>query len=122
MPSVNKCILIGSLGQDPVLRQSEGKKAVCNLRLAVNERGKDGPETVWISVVAFDRVAENCAAYLHKGSSVYVEGRLRPGREYKDKNGVLTKAWEVAAGTVQFIGRPPGKPGAQADPSDDVAW
>jgi len=113
MASVNKVILIGNLGRDPELRYTQGGSAVTNFTLATNERwrDKDGnnqERTEWHRVVVWGRSAENCAQYLQKGRSVYVEGRLQT-REWEDKEGNKRQTTEVNALTVQFLG---GRAGA----------
>ena len=107
--SVNKVILIGNLGKKPELRYTPGGKAVAQFTIATNERrgGKDGQpaqeHTEWHRIVVWDRTAENCAQYLDKGRSVYVEGRLQT-REWVDKEGQKKYTTEIVAHTVQFLG------------------
>ena len=108
MASVNKVILIGNLGRDPELRYTQSGSAVANFTLATNERwrDKDGnnqERTEWHRIVVWGRTAENCAQYLQKGRSVYVEGRLQT-REWEDKDGNKRNTTEVNALNVQFLG------------------
>jgi single-strand DNA-binding protein len=108
MASVNKVILVGNLGRDPELRYTQGGAAVANFTLATNEkwRDKDGnnqERTEWHRIVVWGRTAENCAQYLHKGSSVYIEGRLQT-REWEDKDGNKRNTTEINALSVQFLG------------------
>ncbi len=113
MASVNKVILIGNLGRDPELRYTQGGQAVCNFTLATTERfgGRDGgavqERTEWHRVVVWGKTAENCAQYLAKGRSVYVEGRLQT-RDWEDKEGQKRRTTEITALTVQFLGGPRG--------------
>ena len=80
---VNKVTLIGNLGNDPEVRYGKNGNAVANVSLATAEswRDKDSGEqqerTEWHRVVFFGRLAEIVSEYLHKGSQVYVEGRLQ---------------------------------------------
>ena len=116
MASVNKVILIGNLGRDPELRYTQSGSAVANFTLATNEkwRDKDGnnqERTEWHRVVVWGRTAENCAQYLHKGSSVYVEGRLQT-REWEDKDGNKRNTTEINALNVQFLGGRGGSGGS----------
>lgn len=92
MASVNKVILVGRLGKDIDLRQTGAGSSIANLSLATDRRYKDGQgnaqtETEWHSVVFFGKTAEIASQYLHKGSSVYIEGRLHT-RKYTDKQGI----------------------------------
>lgn len=105
--AVNKVIILGNLGADPELRYSASGAAVCNFRVATNERwtDKDGTtqeRTEWHKVVVWGRQAENCEKYLAKGRQVYVEGRLQT-REWDDKDGNKRHTTEVVAQSVQFL-------------------
>ncbi len=100
---VAKAIMIGNLGNTPELKYAGSGTAVCNLRLAVNSRGKGGvEETDWFDVACFGKTAEAVAQYCDKGSKVYVEGRLKT-REFEDKNKQKQKRTEVIADSVQFL-------------------
>lgn len=106
--SVNKVILIGNLGADPELRHTAAGQAVCELRMATNESwtAKDGTKqekTEWHRVVVWAKTAENCAKYLKKGKSAYVEGRLQT-RQWDDKDGNKRYTTEIVADRVQFLG------------------
>jgi single-strand DNA-binding protein len=73
--------VFGHLGKDPEMHYLPSGKAVTNFSVAASRKwkdanGQDVSETTWIRVSAFDKIAEMCAEYLHKGSHVYVEGRL----------------------------------------------
>lgn len=111
MASVNKVILIGNLGRDPEIRYAQDNSYVIgNLNLATTRRYKDSQgqiteETEWHRVVLFGRQAELAQQYLHKGNSVYVEGRLRT-RKWTDKNGVDRYTTEIVCETMQFLGGP----------------
>lgn len=106
---VNKVILIGNLGRDPEVRYTHSNNAVCNLRVAVGERRKDGEEykehTEWMDVVVFGRTAENAGKYLHKGRPVFAEGRLQT-RKWQDKEGRDRWSTEVVAHNLRFLGSP----------------
>jgi single-strand DNA-binding protein len=106
--SVNKAIILGNLGAKPELKYLPSGQAVCEIRIATNERFKDkgGAEqerTEWHRVVAWGKTAEHCAKYLDKGRSVYVEGRIQT-RSWDDKDGNKKYATEIVANTVQFLG------------------
>lgn len=111
MASVNKVILVGNLGRDPELRYTQGGAAVANFSLATNERWRDNDgeqqeRTEWHRITVWGKTAENCAQYLQKGSSVYIEGRLET-REWEDKDGNKRWTTNIIARTVQFLGRRP---------------
>ncbi|MBW2716205.1 MAG: single-stranded DNA-binding protein [Deltaproteobacteria bacterium] len=108
MASVNKVILVGNLGRDPELRYIPSGQAVANFTLATNDRwrdkeGNNQERTEWHRIVVWGKSAENCAQYLQKGRSVYIEGRLQT-REWEDKDGNKRQTTETIAQTVQFLG------------------
>ncbi len=120
--SVNKVILIGHLGKDPELRYTPGGKAVVSFSLATSDRwtGQDGQKkesTTWHKIVAWERTAEVMKEYLHKGSEVYIEGRI-DNRSWDDKEGKKQYTSEVIVQNFQFVGsrsgsekQPPGGSG-----------
>ena len=73
-PAVNVVTLVGNLTADPILKQLDDDRKVCNLRLAVNDQ-KDQPP-MFIDVATFGAQADACAKYLTKGRAVAVTGRL----------------------------------------------
>jgi len=110
MASYNKVLLMGNLTKDPELRYTPQGTAVANLRMAVNRkyRGKDQElkeEVCFITAVVWNKQAETCNQYLHKGSSVFVEGRLQ-SRSWEDTTGAKRSVIEVRAERVQFMGAP----------------
>lgn len=114
MSSVNKVILVGNLGADPEIRQTNGGQPVANMRIATSESytdksGQRVETTEWHTVTAWGKTAELCGQYLSKGRKVYIEGRIKT-REYTDRDGNDRKAFEVVAKEVTFLG---GDGGAQ---------
>src|SRR5690349_22859860 len=99
--SVNKVILVGNLGADPEVRQTQDGRPIVNLRLATSESWRDKgtgerkERTEWHRVVIFNenlaRVAEQ---YLKKGSKVYIEGQLQT-RKWQDQSGQDRYSTEV---------------------------
>ena len=111
MASLNKAILIGNIGKDFELRKTAAGSSIVNLTLATTRRYKDGQgqpheETEWHSVVFFGKTAEIASQYLHKGSSVYIEGRLHT-RKYTDKQGIERYATDIIGETLQFLDKKP---------------
>lgn len=89
--SLNKVQLIGNLGADPEVRSTPNGAQVATFRVACSETWKDQSgqrqeRTEWVAVVAWRQQAEIAQKYLHKGSKVYVEGKLQT-RTCEDKNG-----------------------------------
>jgi single-strand DNA-binding protein len=122
--SVNKVILIGNLGNDPDVRYMPSGDAVANIRLATSEVWKDKntgerqDRTDWHNVVFFGKVAETVKQYLHKGSKIYVEGKLRT-RKWQGQDGQDRYTTEVVvdlSGTMQMLDGRPG--GGTADYGD----
>jgi single-strand DNA-binding protein len=136
MASYNKVLLMGNLTKDPELRYTPQGTAVVNLRLAVNRkyRSKEQElkeEVCFITAVVWNKQAETCNQYLHKGSSVFVEGRLQ-SRSWEDNAGAKRSVIEVRAERVQFMGAPPAKAQTQSvetqtepaagGPSSELTW
>ncbi|KWR90009.1 single-stranded DNA-binding protein [Cupriavidus sp. IDO] len=109
MASVNKVILVGNLGADPETRYMPSGDAVTNLRLATTDRYKDKQSgemkeaTEWHRVSMFGKLAEIAAQYLKKGSSVYIEGRIRT-RKWQDQSGQDKYSTEIVADQMQMLG------------------
>lgn len=106
---INKVILVGNLGQEPETRAMPSGKSVTNVRLATSDSwrdkvtGEQKEQTEWHTVVFFDRLAEIAAEYLHKGSKVYVEGKLRT-RKWQDKaTGADRYSTEIVANEMQML-------------------
>ncbi|OMW09761.1 single-stranded DNA-binding protein [Burkholderia pseudomallei] len=102
MASVNKVILVGNLGADPEVRYLPSGDAVANIRLATTDRYKDKASgefkemTEWHRVAFFGRLAEIVNEYLKKGSSVYIEGRIRT-RKWQGQDGQDRYSTEIVA-------------------------
>jgi single-strand DNA-binding protein len=101
--SYNKITLVGNLTRDPEIRYVDGGgKAVTKFALAINRKSKAGDETMFIDIVAWDRLGEICNQYLKKGMSALVEGRLVI-RDFTNKDGEKKKAIEVVASEMQML-------------------
>jgi single-strand DNA-binding protein len=88
--SINKVILLGNVGRDPDVRYTPGGGAVAKFSLATNERFKDKSgewqnRTEWHNVIAWQRLAEIVGEYVHKGSRLYIEGKLQSS-VWEDRN------------------------------------
>lgn len=105
---VNKVFILGRLGRDPELHSFEGtNSSICTLSVGTNESYKDKngdfiEKTEWHKVVCFNRLAENCANWLKKGSLVFVEGSLQT-RKWQDRQGETKYSTEVKANKIQFL-------------------
>ena len=119
MASLNKVFLIGNLTRDPELRYTPGGTAVVNLRMATNRRFKDRTgemkqEVCYLTVVSWDKQAEVCNQYLHKGSPLFVEGRLQ-SRSWDGPDGKKRNVIEIRAERIQFLGAPGQKSAVVAE-------
>nr|WP_315594259.1 single-stranded DNA-binding protein [uncultured Cupriavidus sp.] len=109
MASVNKVILVGNLGADPETRYMPSGDAVTNIRLATTDRYKDKQSnefkeaTEWHRIAFFGKLAEIAGQYLRKGSSVYIEGRIRT-RKWQDQSGQDKYSTEIVADQMQMLG------------------
>jgi single-strand DNA-binding protein len=126
MASINKVILIGNLGRDPEVRRIPNGAATCTISLATTrswknkDSGEKQEETEWHRVVMFDRLAEIAGEYLKKGSSAYIEGRLRT-RKWQDKDGRDVYTTEVIGVEMKMLGGREGM-GAGSGGGDDASY
>jgi single-strand DNA-binding protein len=124
MASVNKVILVGNLGADPEVRYLPSGDAVANIRLATTDRYKDKTSgemkeaTEWHRVSFFGRLAEIVNEYLKKGSSVYIEGRIRT-RKWQAQDGTDRYSTEIVAEQMQMLG---GRGGSMGGGGDDGGY
>ena len=109
MNGVNKAIILGTLGQDPDMRNTASGSVVANLSVATNETWKDRQtgekqeRTEWHRVSMFGKLAEIAGQYLSKGSQVYLEGRIQT-RKWQDKDGNDRYTTEIVANEMQMLG------------------
>jgi single-strand DNA-binding protein len=113
MPTLNRVQLIGRLGKDPESKFTPTGKKVAHFSLAVSNRWKtaDGEAkeyTEWVNIEAWGRLGEICQQYLHKGSLVYLEGRLKTDK-YEDKGGETKYFTKVVALSMQMLDKKPGE-------------
>src|SRR5437667_4092721 len=115
---LNKIMLIGNLGKDPEMNDTPSGMAVTKFPLAVSRykksnTGERQEETDWFNIVAWGKRAETCNTYLHKGSKVYIEGRLTQ-RKYTDKNGLERTSVEVQATDMEMLDSKPASSGSES--------
>ncbi len=107
MRGVNRVILIGNLGKDPELQYLEKNISVAKFPLATTETHKDKngkliSQTEWHIIVLWRGLAELAQKYLHKGSLIYIEGRLRT-RSWEDREGNKKFATEIVADNLIML-------------------
>lgn len=106
---INKVILIGNLGGEPEVRYMPSGSAVANITLATSEAWKDKQtgeqhdRTEWHRVVFFNRLAEIVGEYLHKGSKIYVEGRLQTEKWQDKTTGQDRYTTKIIASEMQML-------------------
>ena len=121
---VNKCIIIGRVGQDPEVRYSPSGMCFCNVSIATSESWKDKQSgeqkdrTEWHRIVLQGKLAEIAGEYLKKGSQAYFEGKLQT-RKWQDQSGQDKYTTEIVVdsftGVMQLLGgKPQGQQGQQA--------
>ncbi len=120
---VNKVILVGNLGKDPDVKYTASGAAIANITVATSESwndkqtGEKQEKTEWHRVVFFRRLAEIVGEYLHKGSQVYIEGKLQT-RKWQDQNGQDRYTTEIVASEMQMLGGRGGETGARPQQGD----
>ena len=122
---------MGNLTRDPELRYTASGAAVASFGLAVNRKFKQGEEwkeeVCFVDITVWAKQAENCTEYLHKGSPVFIEGRLNY-QTWEGDGGQKRSKLEVVANNIQFLPRageakpPSGDSGGQAQDKDDIPF
>lgn len=107
MRGVNKVTLIGNLGRDPEMQFLEGNIPVAKFSLATTEAFKDKSgkpltHTEWHSIVLWRGLAELAQKYLHKGSLVFIEGKLKT-RYWEDKDHNKKSQTEIIADNLIML-------------------
>ena len=128
MLTLNKVMIIGNVGTEPEMRFTPNGNPVTSFRVATNRvyttpEGERKQETEWFTVVAWNRLAENCNQYLTKGQRVYAEGRLHT-RSWEGQDGQQRSRSEIVANRVLFLDRQataptPGEGGEEATHSSE---
>ena len=128
MAGINKVILVGNLGRDPEMRYTQNGIAVCSFSLATSESYKDRntgervTQTEWHNVILWRGLAETAEKYLRKGSSVYIDGKIKT-RKWEDQQGQTRYTTEIIGDTMQMLDKrdassapmPPAQPAAQSE-------
>jgi single-strand DNA-binding protein len=111
MASINKATIIGFVGQEPKVDTLQTGTKVTQFSVATTEKGytTQGGTTVsdrteWHNIVLWGKLAEIAGQYLHKGSSVYIEGKIRT-RSYDDRNGIKRYVTEIHGDIMQMLDR-----------------
>jgi single-strand DNA-binding protein len=135
--SFHTIIIVGNLGRDPEMRYAPNGNAVTSLNVASNRTYTDSSgqrvkETTWFRVSVWGKQAENVNTYLKKGSSVLVEGELRPDKEtgnprtFTRADGSTGASYEVNARTVRFLtprgGSDSISESAGGEPDEDIPF
>ena len=107
MSGVNKAIIIGRLGQDPEVRYMPNGNAVANFTVATSESWKDQQgqkqdRVEWHKITIYGKLAEIAGKYLHKGSNIYLEGRIQT-REWTDQQGIKRYTTEIICNEMQML-------------------
>jgi len=114
MLSLNKVMIIGNVGTEPEMRFTPSGSPVTSYRVATNRvyttpEGERKQETEWFTVVAWNRLAENCNQFLTKGQRIYAEGRLHL-RSWEGQDGQKHTRAEIVANRVIFLDRQAAAP------------
>jgi len=124
MVSLNKVMIIGNVGTEPEMRFTPNGNPVTSFRVATNRvytapDGERKRETEWFTVVAWNRLAEQCNQFLTKGRLVYAEGRLHT-RTWESQDGQKHSRSEIVANRVVFLDRREAAPLAEEAGAGEV--
>ncbi len=125
--SINKAILVGNVGTDPKV-QNTGNSMVAQLSLATTERGytlQNGTQvpdrTEWHNLIAWGKTAEIVQKYVHKGSKLYVEGKIKT-RSYEDRQGQKRYVTEIHIDIMELLDPKPANGQQQSSYNDEPAF
>ena len=112
MKGLNKVTLIGNLGKNPELQELEGGITLAKFTLATSEsyrddKGNKHTDTEWHSILAWRNLADVAGKYLKKGSTIYLEGKIKT-RSYEDKTGIKKQITEIIADNIIMLDKPSG--------------
>ena len=107
--NLNKAMIIGNLTRDPEVRNTPTGTTVASFAVATNfiwtdQSGQKQERAEFHNVVAWRRLAEICGQYLHKGSKVYIEGRLQT-KDWTGQDGVKRYRTEIVAENMIMLDR-----------------
>ncbi len=126
MAGINRVILVGNLGKDPEIRALESGVKVAQFSMATTESYKDNSgnwqdQTEWHNIVMWRFLAERAEKQLHKGSQIYLEGKIRT-RQWTDKENNTRYTTEIIADKFMMLGKRDGQGGNYTPPptADDA--
>jgi single-strand DNA-binding protein len=94
---LNKATLIGNVGRDPEIRNTNSGKMVANISVATSSGSGENKKTEWHRVTLWEKSAEICQSYVQKGTLVYIEGMIQT-RKWQDKDGNDKYSTEIVVG------------------------
>ena len=112
---MNRIIISGNLTREPDFNETSSGKSVARMGIAVNRQFSKDNAVDFFNLTAWNKTAEICARYLHKGSKVIVEDRLQTN-QYTDKDGNNRISYDILIDNIEFIG---GKKDADDTPPFD---
>ena len=119
MANFNHITVVGNLTHDPEIRYvDDGGKAVTKFTIAINRKTKAGDETIYLDIIAWERLGEICNQYLKKSMPVLVDGRLAI-RDYVNKDGEKRRAVEIVAREMQMLGSKSSREALSSPPSTE---
>lgn len=124
---INKVILIGRMGKDPEVRYTADGAMITNFTLATDEQWKDKngekvQKTEWHNISCFGKLAEICGNYLHKGSKIYVEGKIQT-LSYEDKEGIKRYSTSIIIHDMKMLdSKGQGNAAPESTPMEDVPF
>ncbi len=108
MAGVNKVILVGNVGNDPEIRSLQSGSKVASFSVATSEsytdrNGQKQENTEWHRIEMWDNLANIAEQYIRKGSSIYVEGKIK-SEKYTDKDNIERTSFKIRGLSLQLLG------------------
>lgn len=106
MADINRVLLLGRLGADPIMRETQNGIKVTSFSIATDHflKTKNTSETSWHRIVVWGKSGERCNTELKKGMPIFIEGKMK-SKKYETKAGETRYSYEVHADFVRFMHR-----------------
>jgi len=121
MNGVNKVILMGHLGKDPELTQTDDGKVCCRFSLATTEVYNKKKFTEWHNITVWGKMGNICSQYLKKGDPLYLEGRIKTSVRTDKETNEKKYYFSVQANSLNFINTRKGESSSDSDDMVDAA-
>lgn len=105
--NINQVILLGHIGKDPEIKQTQDGLYIASFSLATSQKVKEQVYTQWHNCVSFGKLAEIIKQYVHKGDKILVQGSIK--YEEYEKDGQKRYITKIIVSDMTLLGSPDKK-------------